>query len=233
MHKIRREKSIFRDFGRIFGGCGKLLMGREGLSCGKLLGLILIIFATAIVIAPSVFAAECGGVETSIIECENGSNGIWTILLLILNILTAGVGILGTLGVIISGLQYMSSAGNPEMMTKAKKRLTEVAIGLITYGVMYAVLVFLIPGGISIPDVAVESVTASIGNSTITEGGSTKVTALVQPYNANDTSVTWSSSNESVATVNKYGVVEGEERGHSDDYSDCEERDDFKYDGHG
>ena len=159
------------------------------------------------ILAPRAFATECGGVETSVIECENGSNGVWTMLTIILNVLTAGVGVLGVLGIIIAGLQYSASAGDPMMMAKAKKRIVEVVIGLATYGVMYVVVLWLIPGGITIQSVEVDGVTVGLADSTIYLGTSTRAVAIVSPVNANDTSVTWSSSNESVAAVDKSGGV--------------------------
>ena len=106
------------------------------------------------------FAEDCGenGVQTAIIhsdgstECYVDENkdggGIYKILTIVVNILTIGVGVLGTLGIVIAGTQYLTSSGNDQQMAKAKKRIGEVVIGLIVYGVMWVVLQWLIPGGV-------------------------------------------------------------------------------------
>ena len=155
------------------------------------------------------FFADCGGIATSIINCENNSNGIWAILATILNILTMGVGILGVLGIIIAGVQYMTSSGNTIQMEKAKKRILNTTIGLAVYGVMFVVLSWVLPGGINITHVDAESVAVGVSNSTIILGRSVRASASVTPVNASDIAVTWSSSDESVATVDASGAVYG------------------------
>ena len=94
------------------------------------------------------FAAQCGGVETALISCGDTENGIGAILAVILNVMTIGVGALGIVGIVISGIQYMTSSGDPVLMTKAKKRLIEIVIGLLAYGLRWVFLEWLIPGGI-------------------------------------------------------------------------------------
>ncbi len=51
------------------------------------------------------------------------------------------------------------------------------------------------------------SVSVSLASSTIELGATTTATQTVLPVNASNPSITWSSSNESVATVNQNGVV--------------------------
>lgn len=79
-------------------------------------------------------------------SCDGGA--IFKILALIIKVLTMGVGVLGVLGIIIAGIMYLTSSGDESKMTKAKRRILEVVIGLIAYGVMFAALQFLLPGGI-------------------------------------------------------------------------------------
>lgn len=55
--------------------------------------------------------------------------------------------------------------------------------------------------------VSVSSVTVTASSTTVEVGGSVQVTATVLPENATDKSVVWSSSQESVATVNSLGLV--------------------------
>ncbi|MBR1795714.1 C39 family peptidase [Candidatus Saccharibacteria bacterium] len=79
-------------------------------------------------------------------SCDGGS--VFKILALIIKILTAGVGVLAVLGITIAGIMYLTSSGNEVKMAKAKNRIFQVVIGILVYGVMFAVLQFLIPGGI-------------------------------------------------------------------------------------
>lgn len=55
--------------------------------------------------------------------------------------------------------------------------------------------------------VKVSSVSVTASATTVEVGGAVQVTATVLPENATDKSVTWSSSQESVATVNSLGLV--------------------------
>lgn len=93
--------------------------------------------------------AECGGASTAIIDCdgvstENGG-GIYHVLNLVIDILTVGVGILGVIGISISGIQYLTAGGNEEKTRKAKRRLFEIIIGIAVFVVMYALLKWLLP----------------------------------------------------------------------------------------
>ena len=55
--------------------------------------------------------------------------------------------------------------------------------------------------------VAVESVTLDKSSLELTEGETATLTASVKPDNATNKTVTWSSSNQSVATVDQNGTV--------------------------
>ena len=80
--------------------------------------------------------------------CQNreGKEAIGCVLNLVVNIMTYGIGVLGVVGIVLSGIQYITSQGDPAKMTKAKNRIVQVVIGLVIYAVMYAALVFLVPG---------------------------------------------------------------------------------------
>ncbi len=97
----------------------------------------------------------CGGVQTSIISCDQtgeGSSvqdsGLWGILLLVVNILTAGVGVLALAGIVYGSILYTSAGGSSEQIKKAKDIFMNVAIGVIAFALMFSVLNFLVPGGI-------------------------------------------------------------------------------------
>lgn len=104
------------------------------------------------------YAAGNNGCETNtaIIKCNNvdvdldgvENTGLWSILVLVINIMTAGVGVLALVGFIYGGILYASSGGNPEQVKKAKTIFTNVVIGVIAFGGMFALLNFIVPGGV-------------------------------------------------------------------------------------
>lgn len=97
--------------------------------------------------APSTDDKKC----TSLlgIDCDDSSgDGIWEILRLILNIMTAGIGVLATVGIVITGIQWMTSRDNEATVVKAKSRLFNIVIGLAVWFLMWIVLSWLLPGGI-------------------------------------------------------------------------------------
>ena len=81
-------------------------------------------------------------------DAGTSGEGIFSILGLILNILTYGVGIAGVLGIVISGIQYLTARDNEQQVAKAKSRIINIIIGLAIYAVMWGFLQWIIPGGI-------------------------------------------------------------------------------------
>ena len=96
-------------------------------------------------------APETFGVEAAILkDCASKSDdkeggGIICILELVVEILTVSIGVLATLGLGISGIQYLTAGGNEEQTRKAKRRIFEIVIGLAAYVLIYALLYFLVP----------------------------------------------------------------------------------------
>lgn len=100
-------------------------------------------------------ASECGGVETSIIKCKSTGKetdvketAIWEVLKIAVNIMTGGVAILALGGFIYGTFLYTSSGGNAETKKKAITVITNVFIGIVAYALMYAILTFILPGGV-------------------------------------------------------------------------------------
>lgn len=65
-----------------------------------------------------------------------------------INFLAALVGVAVVISIIIGGIQYGSSAGDPAKVTAAKNRIRNAIIALVTFLFLYALLNFLIPGGL-------------------------------------------------------------------------------------
>lgn len=116
----------------------------------------LIVLSSAVFFTDRALAVSCGGVETSVISCDQtgsdnsdiSNSGIWGILLLAINILTAGVGIAAVGGLIYGSILYTSAGGTPEGVKKAHTIIQNVVIGIVMYALLYSLLNFLIPGGI-------------------------------------------------------------------------------------
>jgi hypothetical protein len=113
--------------------------------------------ATTSLLAPApTYAAKCGGANTAIISCtqtnpKGGSletNGIWGLLLLVLNIMTAGVGVLAIGGIVYGSIRIASAGDNSANVKKGVNMILNVVGGLIAYVAMYALLQYLIPGGV-------------------------------------------------------------------------------------
>lgn len=110
---------------------------------------------------------KCGDTGTSIIDCEdvenkdtNGdgeineadkgveNNGIWKLLLTIVNWLTVGVGIIVALGIVLGAIRYITSDGNASQTQQGMSMITNAILGLVLYIFMYAIINFLVPGGL-------------------------------------------------------------------------------------
>lgn len=110
------------------------------------------IFATTPVYAQT---SECGGAKTALIQCDakNASdditdNGIWQVLLMVINILTAGVGLAGVGGIIYGAILYTTAEDKAAQVKQATDIIRNVVIGLVAFGLMWAGLNFIIPGGV-------------------------------------------------------------------------------------
>jgi hypothetical protein len=125
-------------------------------------GLFVLIGMTTFVVPAINVSAQCGGAtQTSIIKCGSDKNdnnndgvvdekdsGLWSILLLVIGILTAGVGAVALAGIVYGAILYTSAGGSQEQIKKAIGIFTNVVIGVIAFAGMWALLNFLIPGGV-------------------------------------------------------------------------------------
>ncbi len=124
----------------------------------KLLTALIAIVMGGFMMAAPVFAKACTcadgstGVETAILgdenhcTCDNGSgSSVVHIFKLVINIMSAAVGIIAAIGITIVGIQYLTAGGSEEKTRKAKRRLFEIVIGIVVYVLLYALLDWLLP----------------------------------------------------------------------------------------
>ncbi len=65
-----------------------------------------------------------------------------------INFLSAGVGVVVVAVVILGAIQYTASAGNPQAVAAARKRIINAILALVVYALAYSFLNFIIPGGL-------------------------------------------------------------------------------------
>ena len=101
-------------------------------------------------------AATCGTksdgkpLETSIdYGCDNTKGGvIYGFLRAIIKFASGLVGLVVIMMLIIGGIRYITSAGDSKMVASAKNQIVNAVTGLVLFGLMLAILNFLLPGGI-------------------------------------------------------------------------------------
>jgi hypothetical protein len=105
-----------------------------------------------------VTGTDCGGVQTAIIKCDQNNqddslsnNGIWGLLLIAINIMTAGVGVLAVAGIVYGAVLYSTAEDKADQVNKAVDIIRNVIIGLIAFALMWAGLNFIVPGGVFAP----------------------------------------------------------------------------------
>lgn len=127
---------------------------------------LLILGATFLMPPSTAFAGKiCGGPITKItngvektvenksvttaidIGCAGKGNPIADMTFGIIRFLSAGVGLVIVGSVIVAGIQYSASNGDPQAVSKAKARISSTLLALIIFIFGYALLNYLIPGG--------------------------------------------------------------------------------------
>lgn len=88
--------------------------------------------------------------ETMFAWCGNKTEGVGVQCLIndVLAFLSVGVGIAVVAGVIIGGITYSTSQGNPAQVQKGITIIANSAIGLVMYLLLWAIIQWLIPGGV-------------------------------------------------------------------------------------
>lgn len=74
--------------------------------------------------------------------------GIVRYIVVIINILSALVGVAVVASIIIGGIQYSTAGSDPQKVQAAKARIRNAIIALLFFIFGYAILNFLVPGGL-------------------------------------------------------------------------------------
>lgn len=75
-------------------------------------------------------------------------NEITDLLQTIVRFLSAGIGIVIAIMVVVGAIQYITAAGNPQKVAAAKGRIGQALLGLFLYVFGLAILQWLVPGTI-------------------------------------------------------------------------------------
>lgn len=85
---------------------------------------------------------------TTIGNATTGSSELDGWLRATINLLSATVGIVIVLSLVFAGIQYMTAGGNASQVAAAKNRIVMAILALVLFLFTYAILQWLIPGGI-------------------------------------------------------------------------------------
>lgn len=117
-------------------------------------GIVSVFSALAITMAvtPPVYAAECGEIETSVIDCgsvnDQTGSPVVAFLVLGIQILTGAVGVVAIAALVYAGMMYSSASGDASQVAKAKEIIRNTIIGLVLFGAIAVIINFLVPGGL-------------------------------------------------------------------------------------
>ena len=81
------------------------------------------------------------------VDCS-GNGLIFNYLKMVIQFLSGAIGLVIVLMIVIGGVQYITSAGDPGAVKAARGRIINAITGLVLFILMFAILNFLIPGGI-------------------------------------------------------------------------------------
>ena len=107
-----------------------------------------IIASMPFLLTNNTYAATCGSNSTIFLNCSEGGDGsVYHVVVLIIDILSIGIGILGLIGVLTFGIMYLTAGTDASKAAKARRRFFEVLIGLALYASLYGIAKWLLPGG--------------------------------------------------------------------------------------
>jgi Type IV secretion system pilin len=104
----------------------------------RMIGLLACLLLVGLVVMPvPIASAACN---------SSGCDLVATYVNPFINMLTVAFGIIAVISIILGGIQYSTSEGDPQKASKAKNRLANTVLAILAYSVMYGFLQFLVPG---------------------------------------------------------------------------------------
>lgn len=121
-----------------------------------ILKLIISIFVLGVTFLGSseiALAAQCGSgssaITTSIdFGCKGEGNAVLDLTFAITRFLSYGVGLVIAASLIVAGLQYIGSQGDPQNVGKAINRIRNSIIALVVFIFADAIINYVVPGGL-------------------------------------------------------------------------------------
>jgi len=103
--------------------------------------------------APKIFAGlKCGGPPNAVIHttidfgCQGKGPAILDLVFGVIQFLSDGVGLVVVASLVYAGIQYITSAGDPQAAANAIKRIRSSGVALLLFLFAYALLNYVIPG---------------------------------------------------------------------------------------
>lgn len=127
------------------------------------------------------------GGEMMFCDASGTGNGILFVIRIALSILMAGVGVLGTIGIIWCGYLILSARDNEAQVVTAKRRLLDIIIGIAAFGLIWVISELILPGASS------SILDGDNGN----QGGGTTILGTPQPITGQSSGQSSSSSSGS------------------------------------
>lgn len=109
-----------------------------------LAGGLVAVASTVDVAAVNVFDRSCSGANVSTALCADRSDNAQSMVGPIVSTLLFVVGIVSVIVIIIGGIMYITSAGDPGRAKKAKDTIMYAVIGLVVAIMAYAIVDFVI-----------------------------------------------------------------------------------------
>lgn len=81
-------------------------------------------------------------------SCQGNCSAVLDLTFAIIRFLSYGVGLVVVASIIIAGIQYTTSRGDPQATAEATKRISNTVVALIVYIFAYAILNYVIPAGL-------------------------------------------------------------------------------------
>jgi hypothetical protein len=122
------------------------------------------VFSVLITSAMPVFAGGQPDTSTQTTPADSSSNrprsndckanlnpencGITRYIILLINVLSATLGVVITAVIVVAGIQYSASGDNPQATAAAKKRITNAILSMVLFVAMYGFLQWIVPGGV-------------------------------------------------------------------------------------